>query len=333
MAFPAGPYTDGQTHTEFGVGFTYSAAAAAWLKDPPPSGGGTITVIGGNVPQTRTVTGALSVTGGGDLTADRTLSLVNDASPSGLFYYGTNAAGVKGWYSIQPTQSSRNVLTANSVTGGGNLTADRTLQLVGDVATPADNMFYGTNASGVRGWVQQGANVPAARSITGTNSITGGGDLTADRTLSLVNDAATPGNSKMYGTNAAGVKGWYDAPKPPVWCSGITMIAPQTVAFAGYFQWNMTNNGILSTNDASNGTQIPLLAGSTYNIEASVINGNGSPIKFKIVDRTNGNATLISATGFGTMIYTPTANINIAFQSDEASSISNPSGALTVIGV
>lgn len=28
----------------------------------------------------------------------------------------------------------------------------------------------------------------------------------------LVNDEASPGNSKLYGTNGAGVKGWYDQP-------------------------------------------------------------------------------------------------------------------------
>lgn len=52
--------------------------------------------------------------------------------------------------------------------------------------------------------------VPLTRTVDGTLSITGGGDLTTDRTLSLVNDAASPGNTKLYGTNASGVKGWYD---------------------------------------------------------------------------------------------------------------------------
>lgn len=50
------------------------------------------------------------------------------------------------------------------------------------------------------------------RTLTGTLSITGGGSLAADRTFSLINDSATPGNSKLYGTDAAGVKGWYAQP-------------------------------------------------------------------------------------------------------------------------
>ncbi|MCE7980360.1 MAG: hypothetical protein DYG89_04150 [Caldilinea sp. CFX5] len=34
----------------------------------------------------------------------------------------------------------------------------------------------------------------------------------ADDTVTLVNDAAAPGNSKYYGTDAAGVKGYHDLP-------------------------------------------------------------------------------------------------------------------------
>jgi len=51
--------------------------------------------------------------------------------------------------------------------------------------------------------------VPQSRNIFTSGSLTGGGDLSADRTLSLVNDNATPGNSYYYGTNPGGVKGWY----------------------------------------------------------------------------------------------------------------------------
>lgn len=61
----------------------------------------------------------------------------------------------------------------------------------------------------------------SAVSITGTDSLTGGGDLTASSTISLVNDAAAPGNSKYYGTDAGGVKGYFDFP-----ASGITWSTP-----------------------------------------------------------------------------------------------------------
>ncbi len=48
--------------------------------------------------------------------------------------------------------------------------------------------------------------------ITGATSITGGGSLAANRTLSLVNDSATPGNSRYYGTDGTGTKGYFALP-------------------------------------------------------------------------------------------------------------------------
>jgi hypothetical protein len=54
--------------------------------------------------------------------------------------------------------------------------------------------------------------VQPAREVATQHSLTGGGDLSTDRTLSLVNDAATPGANKVYGTDGAGARGWKDDP-------------------------------------------------------------------------------------------------------------------------
>jgi hypothetical protein len=54
--------------------------------------------------------------------------------------------------------------------------------------------------------------VQNSRQIATTNSLTGGGDLSADRTLQLVNDNASPGNLKYYGTDSSGTKGFNDFP-------------------------------------------------------------------------------------------------------------------------
>ena len=50
----------------------------------------------------------------------------------------------------------------------------------------------------------------SANNVTSTNSITGGGNPNAPafQPFKLVNDTATPGNNKYYGTNSSGVKGW-----------------------------------------------------------------------------------------------------------------------------
>lgn len=49
-----------------------------------------------------------------------------------------------------------------------------------------------------------------ARSVNTAKSLTGGGDLSMDRTLELVNDNSNPGINKVYGTDGLGIKGWQD---------------------------------------------------------------------------------------------------------------------------
>jgi hypothetical protein len=57
------------------------------------------------------------------------------------------------------------------------------------------------------------AYTPMARQITtDTGSLSGGGDLSVDRSLQLTGDAATPGNNKYYGTNDSGDKGFHTLP-------------------------------------------------------------------------------------------------------------------------
>jgi len=50
--------------------------------------------------------------------------------------------------------------------------------------------------------------VSVTREIRTTGSLTGGGDLSVDRTLSLVNDQISPGPGRHYATDGAGAKGW-----------------------------------------------------------------------------------------------------------------------------
>lgn len=47
-------------------------------------------------------------------------------------------------------------------------------------------------------------------SVTGGNSLAGGGAITASTVITLLNDVAAPGNSFFYGTSGAGVKGWFN---------------------------------------------------------------------------------------------------------------------------
>ena len=71
---------------------------------------------------------------------------------------------------------------------------------------------WGSNAFNTVTVASGGASlVFSPNNVTSTQSITGGGNPTSSggfSALKLVNDTATPGNNKYYGTNSSGVKGW-----------------------------------------------------------------------------------------------------------------------------
>lgn len=98
-----------------------------------------------------------SIQGGGNFYSDRTFSLVGDnGSPGNGKYYGTNGSGSKGFWDLPSISgyvpTDRIVSGAVSIQGGGDMTTNRYLQLVGDTTTPGANRYYGTNGSETKGW-------------------------------------------------------------------------------------------------------------------------------------------------------------------------------------
>ena len=92
--------------------------------------------------------------------------------------------------------------------------------------------------------------------ITGAQSITGGGDLSTDRTLSLVGDSSTPGNDTYYGTDGTGTKGFYSLP-----ASGVQSV--------------VAGNGITIDNtDAAN----PVVSADSETLPATLIDAKGDLI-------------------------------------------------------
>ena len=89
-------------------------------------------------------------------------------------------------------------------------------------------------------------------SITTQHSLTGGGDISATRTLNLVNDTATPGNSKYYGTDGGGARGWFNLPSGG---SGINAEEEGSLVSGGPFT---TLNFIGSNVTATNGGSVTL---------------------------------------------------------------------------
>ncbi len=141
------------------------------------------------VPTTRRVDGIQSIVDGGDLSEDRSLRLSGDvATPGADKLYGTDGAGVRGWYD-QPA-------------GGG-----------GVPEAPIDGGYYARRNAAWTTWAPSDVGaVPETRTVNGIQSILGGGALTGNLSFTFVNDSASPGANKLYGTDGTGTKGWFDQP-------------------------------------------------------------------------------------------------------------------------
>jgi hypothetical protein len=107
------------------------------------------------------------------------LQLVGDsATPGNGRYYGTDGSGTRGFHSLP---------AGDGVTVKNSIEVDNDdLQLVGDAASPGNSKYYGTNGSGTKGFHDvPPAGVPETREINSGTGLEGGGDLSANRTLSL----------------------------------------------------------------------------------------------------------------------------------------------------
>jgi collagen type VII alpha len=71
--------------------------------------------------------------------------------------------------------------------------------------------------------------IPNVGTLTAANSITGGGAMTGNITISLVGDTASPGNNAIYGTSGVGARGWLSVSALPVAYASLTGV-PTTFA-------------------------------------------------------------------------------------------------------
>ncbi len=189
------------------------------------------------------------LTGGGNFTADRTITL---GTPGSITLSSTNSvsstshthAFAPGGTTAQYVRGDGVLATMPSIptVNNGQLTLSTGIGLGGSAtftANQAGNVTFnvtvtfgstsGTVAAGDDSRIGQGATaftwgnhasygyVQGGRQVATTGSLQGGGDLSANRTISLMGDSLTPGNNKYYGTNGAGSKGFWDLP-----ASGIT---------------------------------------------------------------------------------------------------------------
>lgn len=133
----------------------------------------------------RTISTTAPLTGGGDLSANRTLSIpAADTSTDGyLSSTDWNIFDSKqpaGSYAFQATE----IQTTAPLTGGGDLSATRNLSIPA-ADTTTDGYLSSTDWNTFNGKQPAGSYVTTARTINTTAPITGGGDLSADRTLAM----------------------------------------------------------------------------------------------------------------------------------------------------
>lgn len=159
----------------------------------------------------------------------------------------TNKAGnISQWTNNSGYITAATVYGQYSLDGGGNAGGTTVyLTLKNDQNTPGANKYYGTDASGTKGYFglpsgsgvyyagsymsmsggdtfnvnitsldshYNGMYAPLSRQIVGAYSINGGGYLSGDMAFTLVGDTASPGANMLYGTNGSGTRGWYSQP-------------------------------------------------------------------------------------------------------------------------
>ncbi|MGY9013681.1 MAG: glycosyl hydrolase family 28-related protein [Rhodospirillales bacterium] len=183
------------------LGFS-SDGKSVVIKDGTITGGGTLDTS--KVPLTRTIATGGGIQGGGNLAADRTLSLTTSGVTAGI-YTNTDltvdnlgrvtaaASGASGGVG-----TSRSINTGSGLSGGGDLSVDRTISVT-STGVAANSYAYPSSVSvNAQGQVTAisagvGGTVTTARQIIAGTGLTGGGNLAADRTLTLANTSVSAG--------------------------------------------------------------------------------------------------------------------------------------------
>jgi len=236
---------------------------------------------------TRKLTAGTGLTGGGDLSVDRTFALADTTVAPGSYGGAASvptftvdaqgrltAAGstvsAPAWGSVtgKPTTlggygitdaalSARTITAGTGLTGGGNLTANRTIAMAdtavtaGSYGSAAAVPTFTVDAQGRLTAAGSVASAPAwsgvtgkpttlggygitdaalsARTITAGTGLTGGGNLTANRTIAMADTAVTPGS---YGSAAAVPTFTVDA-QGRLTAAGVVAVAPPWSSVTG----------------------------------------------------------------------------------------------------
>lgn len=179
----------------------------------------------------------------------------------------------------EPKLSASNVPTTNQLLSwdGSGLTwatVDKAFVGLGNVDNTSDASKPISSAT----QTALNAKASTATTVTGTSSVSGGGDLSANRTFSLVNDSATPGNSKYYGTDGTGTKGFYAIPTGnPAMGGDLSGTASTATIVAGAVtSGKIATSGVATTNIADSAVTEPKLSITNSPSTGQVLSWNGT---------------------------------------------------------
>ena len=211
----ASPITGGGTlGADIAIGHAASGAVAGTYINPTVTVNSTghVTSIAANaaglgVATSRTITSGVGLTGGGDLSADRTIDLENTGVVAGTYTnanitvdaQGRVTEALNGSAASGVVPETRIINTTTPLSGGGALSGNLTLTHGLSGVTPGayTNPTVTVNETGHVTSITsnaEGADVPTSRVVSAGTGLSGGGDLTTNRTFALANTAVSPGS-------------------------------------------------------------------------------------------------------------------------------------------
>lgn len=177
--------------------------------------------------------------------------------------------------------------------------------------------------------------VGTGRTVATTGSLSGGGDLSANRTLSLDGDAATPGNSKYYGTNGSGSKGYYDLPSggssdPSVGGDLTGTASNAQIASGAVGTTELANNSVTTAKITDGDVTAAKLANNSVT-NAKVANGELTPAKLNSDTPASGELLSYNGTNFE-WVAAPAGSGSTAVGGDLTGTVSNAQIASGSVG-
>ena len=307
-------------------------------------------VLTNYVPTSRTITAGNGLSGGGDLSANRTFS-VNFSSttpePLGPGSPGVSNVAARGDHvhpavDLSDTTETQGVLPLSRGGTGNSLSP-----VVGAIAYSSNDRLYLTPTAGTAGQVLTsagGTGAPYWQTLTGTGTVTDVSVLTANGFAGSVATPTTTATITLQTTVSGVLKGDGTALSAAV--AGTDYVAPGAITTSGL---TMSTNRLLGRTTASTGaveqitvgTGLALYSGSIENSApdqiVSLTGGTGISVSGTYPSFTITNTApdqIVSLTGAGTTVVTGTyPNFTITSNDQYVGTVTSVSGTGTVNGI